>query len=159
MSTHLSGAQVPVPAQPTTIDLTGRKHVHDWQPHYVDYGRRRIVSNCAAGCGKRRKVYARRCPDCDTGAGLVQRRDGCGNDCFQGYVPEATVPACCCSGPKAGRCDGCANAKRGGNEVHVCAVLTADEIAFATELEFMPVPRTVRSNAGAESTASDMGGR
>lgn len=63
----------------------------------------------------------------------------------------------CCNGPKEDRCGNCANARRGGAEVHACLRPTEDEIAFETEMEFAPVPGTVRGQAGRNHPAADLG--
>ena len=51
-----------------------------------------------------------------------------------GKVKRAMTGCPCCNGPKDARCENCANAGRGGSEVHVCLIPTEDEIAYETEL-------------------------
>lgn len=106
---------------------------------------------------KKRKPREVNCPACDNAyesvevtnlnrwgepmAGIERRHVLCGTCGTTGKVKSRMAPACCCSGPAADRCEGCAGARRGGAEVHVCRKPTEDEIAFETELAFMDSPR------------------
>lgn len=81
--------------------------------------------------------------------GVNYERVDCERCNSTGLVLDGLAKACCCSGPAADRCEGCANARRGGSEVHNCRVPSADEIAFEQEMLFAPSPR-----AGAKTTAA-----
>lgn len=107
------------------------------------------------GCTKVRKAVAVLCPDCNTG-GIIERRDGCGYDCRNGYILATSRPACCCSGPKDERCANCAAAGRGGSEIHACSRETDDEVDLELRLAMMqPLAREHRRVSAA--TASVLG--
>lgn len=95
-------------------------------------------------CRGEREAVATVCtwPDGHTTPGIESRHIACETCGSTGKVKSRMVRACCCSGPKHRRCDGCANAGRDGAEIHHCSVRTEDEIAFETEIEFMPMPHT-----------------
>lgn len=106
---------------------------------------------------KKRAVRPLTCPECrgEMKPHVVQttQRDGrvmdgievrhveCETCDSTGKVRSRMAKACCCSGPEEDRCEGCANARRGGSEVHNCSKASEDEIAFETELAFMDSPR------------------
>lgn len=89
--------------------------------------------------------------------GIENRNVACETCSSAGKVKARMTKACCCSGPKAERCDGCTNAKRGGSEIHVCTKSTEDEIAFETEMMLGNTPGTMRSDVGRNHPAADMG--
>ncbi len=53
-----------------------------------------------------------------------------------GKVKPAMTGCPCCCGPKDARCANCAKAGRGGSELHVCLIPTAEEINYETALAF-----------------------
>lgn len=122
---------------------------------------------------RRRAPRAICCPDCDgrmsSHAVTVRNRYGeesvgyelrhmdcetCGST---GKVARKPDGCPCCAGPKADRCEHCASAARGGQEIHWCPKAEEAEIDYEARIALMDAPGRVRGTAGRDSTAADMG--
>lgn len=98
------------------------------------------VDRCT-GCTKTTMVPVVRCPRCNElrqnfANSQLQSREPCFVCGGEGFVVKRPPPACCCMGRKrwVDRCRPCREAKRGGSEIHVCEVETAEDRQRAREL-------------------------